>query len=91
MNLTEYLSHLEAASDPTVLETRRTGTKDRCSVCGERVQVVEVKVPMLTSSGTGATWRKRPTFAHSEACLAHVREKAEQRPAFDLWAREEAR
>lgn len=71
--------------------TRRTGLTQTCSVCKETVQVVEVRVPILTSSGTGSSWRRRPTYAHSEACLAHVREKAEGMPALNLWAREEAR
>lgn len=72
------------------IETRREDTRARCSVCDESVELVSDRVPILTSSGTASTWRRRAPYTHSRECYEAAKARAAEaakRTRLDLWER----
>lgn len=87
----DYVFALELAEQNGSLEVRATGTTEKCPACGERVDVLEDRVVILTSSGKGTQWRTRRAVTHRRACYEAAGERAQAwldaHPDFDLWER----
>lgn len=91
VSLEDHFWQLGLAAGVGSKQTRRAGSRSTCKECGEIVDVVEDKVPMLTSSGTVYVWKRRRVYAHRRSCWEavdeRIRRQIEANPV-DLWARD---
>lgn len=87
----DYMWALELTALLHSLEVRPADTAKDCPVCGERIDLLEDRTPILTSSGTSSTWRTRRPEAHRRACFFERRDQISKHVEtvdVDLWERD---
>lgn len=73
------------------LEVRPADMSQDCPLCGESVELLEDRIPILTSSGTASTWRRRRPETHKRTCFFEKRDRIAanvEAIAIDLWERD---
>lgn len=89
VGIVDHLWALELSRILGSRATRRKDTTEPCSVCGERIRVVEDEVPRLGSAGTVFVWQVRVPHAHRRECWHAYAERIAAaiatEPTPDIW------